>query len=60
MYAWHPYLNKNFEKWLQAAENKCIRFCLKLGDRTSIKINEFEKRLNQLPIHDRVNQCTLS
>ena len=28
---------------LQAAKNKCIRFCLKLGDRTNIKINEFEK-----------------
>ena len=44
---------------MQAAQNKCIRFCLKLGDRTNIKINEFEK-INWLPIHDRFNQCTLS
>ena len=57
--AWNPDLNKNLENCLQAAQNKCIRFCLKLGDRTSIKINEFEK-INWLPIHDRVNQCTLA
>ena len=52
--AWYPNLNKNFKNRLQAAQNKCIRFCLKLGDRTSIKV------LNWLPIHDRVNQCILS
>ena len=34
-------------------------FCLKLGDRASIKSNEFEK-INWLPIQERVNQCTLS
>ena len=52
--AWHPNLNKHFKNRLQAAQNKCIRFCLKLGDRTSIKV------LNWLPIHGRVNQCILS
>ena len=57
--AWYPNLNKNLKNRLQAAQNKCIRFCLKLGDRTSIKINEFEK-INRLPIPDRVNQCILS
>ena len=57
--AWHPNLNKNLKKRLQAAQNKCIRFCLKLGDRTSIKTDEFEK-INWLPIQERVNQCTLS
>ena len=41
--AWYPNLNKNLKKHLQAAQNKCIRFCLKLGDRASIKNNEFEK-----------------
>ena len=56
--AWYPNLNKNLKTRLQAAENKCIRFCLKLGDRTSIKVKEFEK-INWLPIQDRVNQCTL-
>ena len=39
--AWYPNLNKNLKKRLQAAQNKCIRFCLKLGDRASIKSNEF-------------------
>ena len=57
--AWYPNLNKNLKKRLQAAQNKCIRFCLKLGDRTSIKKEEFEK-INWLPIQERVNQCTLS
>ena len=57
--AWYPNLNKNLKTRLQGAQNKCIRFCLKLGDRTSIKMKEFEK-INWLPIQDRVNQCTLS
>ena len=57
--AWYPNLNKKLKKRLQAAQNKCIRFCLKLGDRTSIKTIEFEK-INWLPIQERVNQCTLS
>ena len=54
-----PSLNKNLKNRLQAAQNKSIRICLKLGDRRSIKINEFEK-VNCLPIHDRINQCILS
>jgi len=57
--AWYPNLNKNLKKRLQAAQNKCIRFCLKLGDRTSITMKEFEK-INWLPIQERVNQCTLA
>ena len=32
--ACYPNLNKNLKTRLQAAQNKCIRFCLKLGDRT--------------------------
>ena len=43
---------------LQAAQNKCIRFCLKLNDRSSIKSKDFEK-INWLPIHERVPQCYL-
>ena len=31
---WYPNLNKNLKNCLQAAQNRCIRFCLKLGDRT--------------------------
>ena len=43
---------------LQAAQNKCIRFCLKLNDRSSIKSEDFEK-INWLPIHERISQCSL-
>ena len=57
--AWYPNLNKKLKTRLQAAQNKCIRFCLKLGDRTSIQTKEFEK-INWLPIQNRINQCTLS
>ena len=43
---------------LQATQNKSIRFCLKLNDRSSIKSEDFEK-INYLPIHERVSQCSL-
>ena len=43
---------------LQAAQNKLIRFCLKLNDRSSIKSEDFQK-INWLPIHKRVSQCSL-
>ena len=49
----------NLKNRLPAAHNKSIRFCVKLGDRASTKINEF-KKINWLPIHARVNQCALS
>ena len=44
---------------LQVAQNKCIRFCLKLNDRSSIKAEDFEQ-INWLPIHEKVSQCSLS
>ena len=31
--AWYPNLNKNLKTRLQAAQNKCIRFCLEQGDK---------------------------
>ena len=31
--AWFPNLNQNFKKKLQTFQNKCIRFCLQLGNR---------------------------
>ena len=34
--AWYPNINKKLKMRLQAAQNKCIRFCLKLNDRSSI------------------------
>ena len=42
--SWYSNLSKSLKTCLPAAQNKCIRFCLKLGDRTSIKIIEFEKK----------------
>ena len=57
--AWYPNLNGNLKTRLQAAQNKYIRFCLKLGDKKSITVKEIEKR-NWLPIHERVNQYILS
>ena len=57
--AWYLNLNKNLKTHLQATQNKCIRICLKLDDRKSITVKEFEKR-NWLPIHERNNQYILS
>ena len=51
-------INKKLKIRLQAAQNRCIRFCLKLNDRSSIKSKYFEK-INWLPIHERVSQCSL-
>ena len=56
--AWYPNLNKKLKTRLQAAQNKCIRFCLKVNDRSSIKSKEFEK-INWLPVHERISQCSL-
>ena len=55
---WYSNINKKLKMLLQAAQNKCIRFCLKLNDKSSIKSEDFEKK-NWLPIHDRVSQCSL-
>ena len=56
--AWYPNINKKLKVRLQAAQNKCIRFCLKLNARSSIKTKNFEK-INWLPIHQRASQCSL-
>ena len=56
---WYPNLSKKLRTPLQAAQNKGIRFCLKLGDRKIITVKEFEK-INWQPIYERVNQCILS
>ena len=56
--AWYPNLNKKLKTRLQAAQNKCIRFCLKLGDRSRIKCKDFET-INWLPIHERVSQYSV-
>ena len=58
-YTWYPNLNKSLKTRLEAAQNKCIRFCLKLGGRKSITVKELDK-ISCLPIHERVNQDILS
>ena len=54
--AWYPNLNKNLTKKMQIAQNKCIRFCLGLDNRTHIGVNEF-KKINWLPVENRYEQC---
>ena len=56
--AWYPNINEKLKVRLQAAQNKCIRLCLKLNARPSIETKDFEK-INSLPIHERVSQCSL-
>ena len=48
-YAWYPNLHKNLSDKLQICQNKCIRFCLSLGNRSYIWISEF-KVINWLPV----------
>ena len=57
--AWYPNLNKGFKKKLQVTQNKCIRFCLQLGNMSHMGAAEFDK-INWLPIDDRFNQCASS
>ena len=57
--AWYFNLNQNIKRRLQSAQNKCIRFCLKLGNRTSIKAKDFET-INWLNVHDRYIQMIVS
>ena len=54
--AWYNNLNKNLTTKLQIAQNKCIRFCLGLDNRTHIGVNEF-KNINWLPVRNRYEQC---
>lgn len=57
--AWFPCLTKKFTQKLNVAQNKCIRFCLLLGNRNHIGFNEFEK-INWLPIKYRNKQSNCS
>ena len=54
--AWFPNLNVALKKKLQTAQNRCVRFCLQLGNRDHVGIKEFEK-MNWLNINDRFEQC---
>jgi len=55
--AWYPNLNKNLLKKLQIMQNKCIRFCLQLDNRSHIGEAQF-KKINWLPVNDRVSQIS--
>ena len=57
--AWYPNLTKKIKDKLQATQNKCIRFCLKLQCREHIS-NEHSQKLNWLPINQRFKQCVTS
>ena len=50
--AWYPNLPKKLSDKLQICQNKCIRFCLSLGNRSHIGIREF-KEINWLPVRAR-------
>ena len=50
--AWYPCLTKKFRKKIQVAQNKCIRFCLSVGERSHIGATEF-KAINWLPTKER-------
>ena len=54
--AWYPCLTKKFRKKIQVAQNKCIRFCLNLGESSHIGATEF-KAINWLPTKERFEQC---
>ena len=53
--AWCPNLNKKFKSKLQAIQNKCIRYCIWLDNRSHIGMKDFEKT-NWLPVSKRLNQ----
>ena len=53
--AWYPNLQKKLSDKLQICHNKCIKFCLSLGNRSHIGIREF-KEINWLPVRARFEQ----
>ena len=54
--AWYPSLSKRLLKKIQISPNKCIRYCLKLDNRSHVGVVEL-KKLNWLPTKERVYQC---
>ena len=53
--AWFPNLTSKMKKKIQIVQNKCIRFCLQLSNRTHIGFEQFEK-INWLSCEDRFRQ----
>ena len=52
-------LNEKFKSKLQTVQNRCIRYCLQLDNRSHIGIKDFEK-INWLPFSERFNQYLCS
>ena len=52
---WYPNLTQTLSIKLQRAQNKCVRFCLSLDNRAHLDNEEF-KKINWLPVRERVNQ----
>ena len=57
--AWYPNLTKGLKNKLQISQNKCIRFCLFLGNREGIRYKHLAK-INWLPVVERVHQFIAS
>ena len=55
---WYPDLCKKLENKIQTTKNKCVWFWLNLDDGSYI--TKWVRKLNWLPISDRINQCILS
>ena len=41
--AWYPNLNKKLKSKLQTVQNRCIRYCLQLDNRSEIGVKHLEK-----------------
>ena len=54
--SWYPLLTKNLKYRLQVSQNKCIRFCLNLNNRSSIDNTKLIE-INWLPVEKRYEQC---
>ena len=57
--AWYPNLNKKFKSKLQTVQNRCIRYCLQLHNRSHSGMEDFGK-INWLPFSERFNQYLCS
>ena len=56
---WYTSLTKALQNKIQIVQNKCIRFCLNLGNLDHIGTKEF-KKINWLNTRDRFIQCVCS
>ena len=57
--AWYPNLNKKLKSKLQTVQNRYIRYCLQLDNRSQIGVKHFEK-INWLPATESFNQYLCS